>query len=117
MMMRRTPYWSVLGSSLIVGFTSLDEAAGLRGSLNATLVVLSLMLAAGLEFVQLYHWMALAQVIAGMWLAVSPFILDYAGTGQIGYWHIALGLLLALIGIWHLTQPWKRSATKKQERG
>ena len=113
-MMRRGPYWIVLGFSLLVVITSLNEEAGRNSALNATLVCLLLLLAAGFELAGLPHWMDLVQTGCGIWLAISPLVFGYTGTGQVGYWHIAMGFLLALLGILQLVYGWKTATKKKR---
>jgi hypothetical protein len=116
-MMRRGQYWSVLGFSLSIAMTTcLDESPGQSGALNAAIVALLLMGGAGLELVGLHHLMNLAQTAAALWLATSPFALGYGGIGQIGYWHMILGLLLALLGIFHLGQVLSGAGPKKHKR-
>ena len=99
MIMRKGQFWVLLGFGLAIALTTLfDETTGQRGALNAALIGLSLLAAAALELSGLHHWMDVLQTALGMWLAASPFILAYSGSGHIVYSHVILGLMLVLFG-------------------
>ncbi|BCH24712.1 hypothetical protein MesoLjLb_44970 [Mesorhizobium sp. L-8-3] len=69
---------------------------GLTALVGAAIIVLS-----GLEQLWLRRWEEILLFIAGIWMVIQPFVLNYGGTLRI--WHIVLGgvvALLALLEIW-----------------
>jgi hypothetical protein len=74
-------------------------------------------LLAQLELVALRRWHEIAELACGVTLVASPFILGYAKTGQLRYWHFALGAgvtLLALLALW---QDWNLSDDELSKHG
>ncbi|BCH32448.1 hypothetical protein MesoLjLc_43780 [Mesorhizobium sp. L-8-10] len=75
------------GNATVTGMTALVGAA---------IIVLS-----GLEQLWLRRWEEILLFIAGIWMVIQPFVLNYGGT--LRTWHIVLGgvvALLALLEIW-----------------
>jgi hypothetical protein len=113
MMMPRCQYWIMLACSLLVALTTwFDTTVDQRGALNAALVCCILVVIASLEL-NLPGRMNLAQSAVGLWLTCSPLLLGYAGAGEIAYSHFAIGLLLALFGMFQFIYDWK-AVTKKR---
>lgn len=52
------------------------------------------------------EWFELA---CGLWLTASPFVLGYASSGELRYWHFVLGTLVVLLAVMELWQDWKLS--------
>ena len=52
---------------------------------------------AQLEYVALQRWEEVAEIVAGLWLIASPYVLGYAGQGMLGIWHVSLGGLVVVL--------------------
>jgi hypothetical protein len=77
--------------------------------MNAVIIGALVLSLAGMEIVVLQaseEWLELA---CGLWLTASPFIFGYANSGQLRYWHFALGALVALLAVVELWQDWNLS--------
>ena len=48
-----------------------------------------------LEYVALQRWEEVAELLAGLWLIASPYVLGYSGT--LSTWHLSLGGLVVLL--------------------
>jgi len=81
------------GSDTIVGITALVGAA---------IIVLS-----GLEQLSLQRWEEFLVFICGIWVVISPFVLNYAGTLRM--WHVVLGAAVAALALLELWQDRNRS--------
>lgn len=89
------------------------ELAGETGDTTVLLVssVIGIFVAllAALELVQLGRWEEVLEGIAGLCLIAAPFVLGYANSGMLRWWHFALGALVALVGFTELRQDRKLS--------
>ena len=72
--------------------------------LNAFAVGILVFGVAQLEYVALQRWEEVAELLAGLWLIASPYVLGYSGT--LAIWHISLGGLVALLAALQLWQDW-----------
>ncbi|HYI29420.1 MAG TPA: SPW repeat protein [Bradyrhizobium sp.] len=72
--------------------------------LNAFTIGLLVFGLAQLEYVALQRWEEVAELLAGLWLVASPYVLGYSGTLSI--WHFTLGGLVALLAALQLWQDW-----------
>ncbi|KQT22768.1 MULTISPECIES: SPW repeat protein [unclassified Bradyrhizobium] len=77
--------------------------------LNALVVGLVVFIFATFELTHRNRWEEVGQVLAGIWLMASPFVLSYAATGQLRWWHFFLGALVALLGFYEFWQDWRLS--------
>jgi hypothetical protein len=50
-------------------------------------------------FAEWHEWMALA---AGVWVALSPWVLHFSATGTVASLHVIAGILVAAIAAWRL---------------
>ena len=91
-----------------------DNQAVVLNGMAVGLVVLAL---AAFEFVDLRRWEEVAEFACGSWLIASPFVYDYAGVGQLRFWHFALGVLVALLAALEFWQDWKLSAQQLAKHG
>jgi hypothetical protein len=101
--------WLVAGLGLVVGLTPwlAGETTDEDVVLNTAQVGLLILGLAAFELVEPSRWEEIGQLACGLWLMASPFILAYADAGQLGNWHIALGMVvvsLASLGLW---QEWQ----------
>lgn len=95
---RTLRFWAVLAFAIaIAATTALDESAAQTGSINASLMALFLILAAGLDIAGLYRLFDLTVSGLGVWLIAAPYSLSYEGS--IATAHTLLGSLLAIVGI------------------
>jgi len=75
---------------------------------NSALTGLAVLMLAQLQLVRLRRWEDIAQLASGLWLAVSPFIFDYAHQDHLRFWHWALGALVAVLALFELWQDWHK---------
>lgn len=61
---------------------------------------------AQLEYLSLQRWEEVGGFVLGIWLIISPFMLDYAGADALRTWHFVLGGLVALLAVLQLWQDW-----------
>lgn len=71
---------------------------------NAALSGIVVLVLAELDLVNYRRWTEVAQLVCGLWVAASPFVLGYSGTGELAYWHIVAGLIVAALGALELWQ-------------
>ncbi len=70
----------------------------------------ALVLALGaLELVDLRRWEEGLELLLGLWLVASPFVLGYAASGLLMTSHLALGTLVAVVAVVELLQDWRLS--------
>jgi hypothetical protein len=84
---------------------------------NAFLIGAAIIALGALESIALSRWEEGAEMAAGLWLLVSPFVFGYAATGPLRYWHFALGAAVVLLGAIELWQDWKVSDKKLAKHG
>lgn len=86
-----------------------NETSNSHGALNAIVVGLVVMIIAGIQLFGTTIFSDALNFLAGLWLLVSPFVLGYANTGQLRYWHFVLGAIIAIIAAFEMWQD--RSST------
>lgn len=69
-----------------------------------------------LEYVALQRWEEVGEIAFGLWLIASPLILGYSGDEALRAWHIALGVIVALLGALQLWQDWRLSEQEMANR-
>ena len=77
--------------------------------LNSFIVGMLVLGLAQLEYVALQRWEEVAEIVLGLWLIASPFVLGYSGDDLLRAWHVALGAIIVLIGALQLWQDWNLS--------
>jgi hypothetical protein len=77
--------------------------------INALCVGLLVFILAQLEYMTLRRWEETGAFLLGVWLMVSPFVLDYAGVDTLRAWHIVLGAAVAVLAALELWQDWTLS--------
>ncbi|PRD45208.1 hypothetical protein C5748_03035 [Phyllobacterium phragmitis] len=79
---------------------------------NVTIVVSAMITGAVIaalgimEMVSLRRWEEMLAFLAGVWMIVSPYALNYMG--PLRSWHIALGLIVALVAALQMWQDRNR---------
>ena len=103
--------WVGLGLGVLIVLSPwiATPSAGQGAPIIAVAIGLLVTLLSQLELVALRRWHAVAEVACGVALIASPLMLGYAGTGQLRYWHFALGALVALLAVLALWQDWNSS--------
>ena len=101
-------YWSVVVLSILIPSAALlGESSDVNVPMNATLLSLVLLASTVFELAHLHWWQDTSELLCAFWLIGSPFIFGYAEAGQLRYWHIVLGALLAGIAIFNLWEEGK----------
>ena len=102
------------GTGLLLGLTIglspwlYEEPAVPVVVLNSAFTGLAVLLLAQLQLIHLRRWEDVAQLASGLWLAASPFILDYAHQDHLRFWHWGLGALVAVLALFELWQDWHK---------
>ena len=100
------------GVGLILGLTIgltpwlYDENPVPRVAVNAAVAGLAVLMLAQLEMLRRRRWGEFAQLVCGVWVIVSPFILDYAYQDHLRFWHWTLGGSVAALAVLELWQDW-----------
>jgi hypothetical protein len=74
-------------------------------TLAVGIIVLGLAL---FEIMMTGRWEEILSFLAGAWLAVSGFVLDYGAAMQLRPWHFVLGLLVAILAAFEFWQDTAR---------
>ena len=100
--------WASLILGVLIGLSpGFDQ--GTAGSypyvmLNAIVIGFIVVAMAIFELAIVERWDEEVNLVCGLWLAVSPIIFGYSGTGQLRIWHFVLGGLVAAIAALELWQ-------------
>jgi hypothetical protein len=101
---RAVQYWIAIALGLVIPITALlGESSNANVPMNAAALALALMAVTALDPVDLHPWQELGEFGCAAWLIASPFLWEYSGD-VLAYWHIMLGLLLALLATYNLWQ-------------
>jgi hypothetical protein len=65
----------------------------------------------------LQRWEEICQLVLGLWLIASPYVLGYSAAGSLRFWHSTLGGLVILLAALELWQDWNRSDQDMVRRG
>jgi hypothetical protein len=100
--------WLVAGLGLVVGLAPwlAGETSDEDVVLNAAQVGLLILGLAAFELVEPNRWEGIGQLACGMWLTASPFMFAYDDGGQLGNWHIGLGIVIIFLASLELWQDW-----------
>lgn len=92
-----------LGALIIVSPLAAPQPVSASALLNAMSVGTFVVVLSALELVDLRRWEEWLLLLFGAWLAGSPSIFEYADSGDLRYWHVALGfavMALAALQFW-----------------
>jgi len=81
--------------------------------LNAVIVGLVVCALAALEMLALERWEEAIGFICGIWMIAAPFVLGYAGSGMLRFWHFGLGALVAIFAAMEFWQDTGTEGTAK----
>jgi len=98
--------WLGIALGIAIAFAPwiVEETSNRNVLINATLSGIVVLLLAEFELVKFRRWPEIGLTAAGIWVAASPLIFNYAGSGQLRFWHIAAGLIVAILGVMELRQ-------------
>lgn len=96
-----------LGIVIVLAPWILDETAGSRTVLNATVAGLAVMLLAELDLVSSRRWVEFLQLAVGGWVVLAALGLGYSGSGALRGWHAVAGLLVMVLAAMELWQARK----------
>jgi len=91
-----------LGILILLAPWICDEADHRPAVINATLAGLAVMVLAELDLVAFRRWTEIAMIACGVWVALSPAVLDYGG--DLAVWHLLAGVAVASLGALELYQ-------------
>jgi hypothetical protein len=111
--------WVGISVGVLIGLTPwlAEETHNQAVLLNAMAVGLVVLALAAFEFVDLRRWEEVAEFACGSWLIASPFVYDYAGVGQLRFWHFVFGVLVAILAAVEFWQDWKLSTEQLAKHG
>ena len=91
--------WVLMGLGVLILLSPWLAAAPLTGigAASAIIIGMVVLVVAGLELFGVSRWEDAINLACGLWLIASPFLLGYGGAGQLRFWHIVLGALVALV--------------------
>ena len=55
---------------------------------------------AQLEYVALQRWEEVAEIVLGLWLIISPWVLGFATDMNARWTHVTIGVLVAAVSAW-----------------
>ncbi len=111
--------WLVMALGVVIALSPwlAEESASRVVVWNSVLVGVLVFFVAQLEYVMLQRWEETCELVLGLWLVVSPYVLGYSGAGTLRFWHAAIGGLIVLIAVLELWQDWDRSDQDMSRRG
>lgn len=74
-------------------------------TLNAMAIGVLVVALASFELLDQERWEEVIEFACGAWLVASPFIFGYAGSGQLRFWHFAIGAVVIGLALVELRQP------------
>jgi SPW repeat-containing protein len=84
--------------------------------LNAIFFGGAILLLAESELVDLHRWEESLELLCGLWVIASPFMLGYSES-YLAIWHWALGGIVALLAVVELWQDWTLSEQELVQHG
>ena len=102
--------WAGILLGVAIGFSPVFAGQADNQSVmwNALIIGVLVFSLAAIELVDLHRWEEAAEIACGLWLIVSPYIFDYAGT-TLQYWQFGLGAIVVLLAVIELWQDWNLS--------
>ena len=97
----------ILGAAILISPMFADTTANTTMVATTAIVGAAIVVLAGMEQLFLRRWEEFLALLCGVWVMVSPFVLDYGGS--LRAWHIALGAAVTALAILELWQDRNRS--------
>lgn len=91
-------------SPFIIGYTQTAAAS------NAYVIGIAVVLFAILALIDMRVWEEWVNLVLGVWLVISPFVLGYSELVGATWNHVIVGLLIAGDAVWAIAQPEPASA-------
>ena len=96
----------LLGLWLIVSPWALGYAEGTPQMINALASGLVIAVLAAFELYKTYFWAVVVNLLVGVWVAVSPWVLRLADQGPILWTCLIAGIAVVVLALWELrTDP------------
>jgi CDP-diglyceride synthetase len=94
-----------LGGALMISPWLTSE--GLVGGVvfNAFAIGLMVVVMSIMELFDRRRWEEALQFACGVWMIASPFVFNYAASGQLRFWHFAIGAIVAVLAVLEFNQP------------
>jgi len=107
----------VLGLWLIAAPFVLAYPEQSRQMANAMLAGIVLVLLASLDLYKTYVWAVVINLLVGVWVAVSPWVLGVIGPNDVMWNELVVGAAVVVLALWELRtdpelyQRWHRTGT------
>ncbi|CDG85239.1 SPW repeat protein [Janthinobacterium agaricidamnosum] len=96
----------VLGLWLIVSPWAFADAADRPEVANAVISGLVIAVLAAFDLYKTYFWAVVLNLALGIWVAVSPWVLQIADRGPMTWNSLIVGIAVAVLALWELrTDP------------
>lgn len=102
----------LFAAPFVLGYAS--ESAPAVNSYTAGLIIALL---AAFDLYKTYLWAVIVNMLAGLWVAVSPWVPAFADRGPLMSNHVLVGLAVMVLGLWELRSDpelhaqWARPST------
>ena len=107
----------VLGITIILSPWMARQSGDPGVVLVTALLGLVLLTLAQYELVKAHRFVELFELGCGGVLMALPLLLGYAGAGQLRFWHLTLGALVALLALLELWQGFRSAAPNRRSEG
>ncbi|OBV38992.1 SPW repeat protein [Janthinobacterium psychrotolerans] len=96
----------LLGLWLIVSPWALGYAQGSPQLVNALISGLVIAVLAAFDLYKTYFWAVVVNLLVGVWVAVSPWVLRLADQGPVLWNYLIVGVAVVVLALWELrTDP------------
>ncbi len=92
----------LLGLWLFISPVALDYAPGSPEAINAYVAGAVITLLATFDLYKTYVWAVLLNLAVGLWVAVSPWVLQVAGVASITTSFVIAGVAVVVLALWEL---------------
>ena len=92
----------LLGLWLIVSPWAFGYAQGSAQMVNAVLSGVVIAVLAAFDLYKTYFWAVVVNLLLGIWVAVSPWVLGVAGTNTVVWNELLVGIAVVVLALWEL---------------
>lgn len=92
----------LLGAWLFISPWALGYASGSPQAMNAHIIGAVMAGLAAFDLYKTYLWAVVLNLLAGAWVAVSPWILGTSGASDLMANSILVGVAVVVLGLWEL---------------
>jgi len=93
-----------LGIVIVLAPWIAEETANSSAVINAAVAGLFVMILAEADLMNFRRWIGASQLLCGAWVAASPLIFGYGGSGSLRIWNLVTGVAVVLLGLLELRQ-------------